>query len=472
MPPKAQRKTKKAASAASTADAAAVAAVPTESCPVCYDDVPLSSIIKCPNCPFQCCIDCQKRYDKPDCMECHAGFTHKFMNEVFGKKYVKERVIPKEKEDMITEEKKNLRLYNVLCEWEREFRVQKKRTRFGVKMSMGKRPELSDFDNDCFPCPKKECRGFVDKGKCSVCSVIVCIFCREIKESEEHKCDESILKNILEIKNTTKPCPKCTTAVFRTEGCDHMFCTNCRTHFHWITGKVLSNSTNGHYIQTARFAENIALRNIDETPTISDPYENNIHISRSRYPADIKRLLYTDLDVVRNIKKMHFDERDTISKIQKQKEDANIRFMLGDIDEKSWTNRVYMLSKQKQKNLLIANVLSIYIETIKRFQSDVSVGIEQIRVEINKLIELTNASLKSIHEEYGGSRVYITNNIYTPGIPPIIYGTDEEIDTIIKGINHGKTAEESERAMKELESCAVKLSLEDDELSYSRHLRR
>jgi hypothetical protein len=96
------------------------------------------------------------------------------------------------------------------------------------------------------PCVKENCLGVVNgKGQCGVCKTIICLDCSGIKtENEEHKCDPEELKTIEELKKSAKPCPKCGWAISKVLGCDHMFCTHCKTGFSWNTGKLISDRHN------------------------------------------------------------------------------------------------------------------------------------------------------------------------------------------------------------------------------------
>jgi hypothetical protein len=97
-----------------------------------------------------------------------------------------------------------------------------------------------------------DCRGFLsDNWICGVCEKQFCKFCREIK-THDHKCNPDTVKTIKMLKKDTKPCPVCNTLIYKIDGCDQMWCTQCRTAFSWKTGAIETVIHNPHYYQWLR----------------------------------------------------------------------------------------------------------------------------------------------------------------------------------------------------------------------------
>lgn len=73
------------------------------------------------------------------------------------------------------------------------------------------------------PCPANGCKGFLStQYKCGLCETKVCAKCHEIKRSDEdenHVCDPEVVKSVEAIKKECKPCPKCSAAIFKIDGC-------------------------------------------------------------------------------------------------------------------------------------------------------------------------------------------------------------------------------------------------------------
>lgn len=55
--------------------------------------------------------------------------------------------------------------------------------------------------------------------------------CKEAKEKffDGKDMDEATLKSL-----NIKKCPSCSSGVEKIDGCNHMTCQNCKTHFCWI----------------------------------------------------------------------------------------------------------------------------------------------------------------------------------------------------------------------------------------------
>ena len=103
-------------------------------------------------------------------------------------------------------------------------------------------------------CPKEDCRGFLStQWKCGLCENYTCPDCNELvgkTRNEEHKCDPNHVETTKLLAKDTKPCPSCGTGIFKIEGCDQMFCTQCNTPFSWRTGKIETGQIhNPHYFE-------------------------------------------------------------------------------------------------------------------------------------------------------------------------------------------------------------------------------
>jgi hypothetical protein len=103
-------------------------------------------------------------------------------------------------------------------------------------------------------CPATSCRGFLSTAwKCGLCKVNVCKDCLEIKAEAEHTCDPDTLKTAKMLSHDSKPCPTCACLIFKIDGCDQMFCTQCHTAFSWTTQKVEKGRVhNPHYYEWMR----------------------------------------------------------------------------------------------------------------------------------------------------------------------------------------------------------------------------
>jgi len=125
-------------------------------------------------------------------------------------------------------------------------------------------------------CPVEDCKGFLSTGwKCGICKTKVCSKCHEIKkrgtplegtnndgkeeeeeegeEERRHVCDPNNVETAKLLKNDTKACPKCATMIFKIDGCDQMFCTQCHTAFSWNTMRIETKIIhNPHYFQYLR----------------------------------------------------------------------------------------------------------------------------------------------------------------------------------------------------------------------------
>ena len=80
------------------------------------------------------------------------------------------------------------------------------------------------------------CSGYLDSNwNCSKCNKQTCEFCRDIKE-DNHVCNKDNKDSIEFINSTTKDCPDCSVKIYKTDGCDQMWCPKCKIVFSYNTG--------------------------------------------------------------------------------------------------------------------------------------------------------------------------------------------------------------------------------------------
>lgn len=105
---------------------------------------------------------------------------------------------------------------------------------------------------------------------CKLCNIKVCydcnkeiIPCIELNNNDEeedqnlidlknHKCNPDDLANISAIRLGAKSCPGCGIPIFKSEGCDHMFCISCHCMFNWSDLKITKTTTNPLYYEWLR----------------------------------------------------------------------------------------------------------------------------------------------------------------------------------------------------------------------------
>ena len=121
-------------------------------------------------------------------------------------------------------------------------------------------------------CPAPSCEGFLNKEwSCGICAVLVCKSCHETVGGAGHKCDPTTVESVKAIAKEAKPCPKCAAAISKIDGCDQMWCTQCKTAFSWKTGQIETTVVhNPHYYQWMRESGQVIPRAGNIVPNVGD----------------------------------------------------------------------------------------------------------------------------------------------------------------------------------------------------------
>jgi uncharacterized Zn finger protein (UPF0148 family) len=106
-------------------------------------------------------------------------------------------------------------------------------------------------------CFKILCNGKLDENYyCNSCFTTFCKDCEKTLPNN-HQCSQDDLESLAFISNLVK-CPKCKFPVIKSEGCNDITCSVCRTNFYYVTGEL---SRHGNH--TANEPSTVIKSNVD-----------------------------------------------------------------------------------------------------------------------------------------------------------------------------------------------------------------
>lgn len=260
----------------------------TSICNICCEkyNKTLNSKVTCPfvGCGYESCKTCVRTYllnttNDPHCMNCKNPWTNNFLVDNLNKSYIENHFKKHRKQLLVDKEiSRTPELMNLvertklieqhekeLTQMNEEYNKMKKLLNEMYKSVNEKKILIIRIKNGedtekerkkfIMPCPGENCKGYLStQYKCEVCKLFTCPDCFEIigySKDEPHECKEDNIKSTEMIKKETKGCPKCGVRIFKIEGCDQMWCTECKVAFSWNTGKIVvsGNIHNPHYYQ-------------------------------------------------------------------------------------------------------------------------------------------------------------------------------------------------------------------------------
>ena len=256
------------------------------SCTICFDAFNASTrkSICCPvdSCAKTACRACYQTFlcgedvTVPKCMFCNTQFTHSQIQRLGFTRLFLEREFAKHQQDVLFAQEQAMlpaaqaaaahdRLVKSIDDQIKDVAQQIKqlqalkidltRTKYQLQREG---PINDDAPTDQFihRCADSDCNGFVSSAwKCATCDKHTCSQCRELKaahDDHDHICNPDTVASVALLKTSTKPCPNCKVPVHKTDGCDQMFCTQCKRLWSWNTGRFETRGHNPHYLQWMR----------------------------------------------------------------------------------------------------------------------------------------------------------------------------------------------------------------------------
>ena len=263
-------------------------------------------------------------------------------------------------------------------------------------------------------CSYNGCQGFLSTSwKCGLCEKRTCPDCHEPKEAV-HVCKQECIDTANLLNRDTKTCPKCATLIFKIEGCDQMWCTQCATAFSWRTGQIeIGRIHNPHYYDYQRNNGRIQ-REIGDIPCGGMPISDALLQTVKNYYPYPRNQSIIYLRIIR----MHHHIQEVMMHTWiprwTDNQDLRVSFMLKDITEDIFKKKIQQREKENQKRTEIGHIMKTYqvitSEIMQRLVSSSSLEeFEEISKEFDIIREYINTISGKISKRYGCVSPYIND---------------------------------------------------------------
>jgi hypothetical protein len=334
-------------------------------------------------------------------MKCSKPFLRSFLSKDLVKKLYR----PLQEKLLWEREMLHMPNTQLLVDWEIKTEELKSQLRFGLRPVLPKKPAIVLSALQAFPCPSPACRGFVSGSRCGTCKQETCQKCREIL-AQSHVCDPNNLETMATLEKESKACPKCSVRIMRSAGCDHMFCTHCRTHFHWVTGDILKNSSNHHYLNTAEFAQTTQCTVLQPFPANAVPFHLRSH---ALFP-----LLFREADGAKYLRDAIFGAEKNARAHDEALIQIRLSFLRQKITEDQAKSKLYMEDMGHQKKTLMREILDLFLQTLYSLQRKfVNGNLEEIPGILERLLDFCRSSSADLKKEFGGTVAGFSSNIFS-----------------------------------------------------------
>lgn len=444
-------------------------------CVICDEKLNLKNhkLVSCEFCAFGACKTCYQTFlpeqNAPKCMnrECGRPWTRRFLNTTFSQSFLQKdwrksrekiafdretALLPATQEHL----ERRLRMENAFREsimirkqitklslyYIRLFKKEKKvlsrenqpddlralkdrldeaqailNTRYAGRFAARGVPNVA-VTHFVRACPAEDCRGFLSRDwKCGLCKVDTCSKCHVIKTDGggEHTCNPDDVATATLLNRDTKPCPKCHTGIFKIDGCDQMWCTQCHTAFSWRTGDIETHIHNPHFYEWQRRTNGgVAPRVPGDAPpqcAQDQPLNQYIfrHITGLQLDPEITTLagnIIRDIIHLRETDIRHFRTEENARIF----EENRILYLQNKISKAVFIRRVLMENKKREIHTEVRQVLEMFVQVstdiIHRFivlaqkKRDDLDRLKSKLNEIETLRQFTNEALKEIYTTF------------------------------------------------------------------------
>jgi len=213
-------------------------------------------------------------------------------------------------------------------------------------------------------CPVSDCRGFLNtEWKCELCDMYTCLKCHVVKYDKEHCCLPDDIATAKLLSTDTKPCPKCAIGIFKIDGCDQMWCTQCHTAFSWKSGLIETTIHNPHYYEFMR-------RTNREIPRVIGDQICEEQVIDHLFWLDFASLFVDQEDIsdveniVRSLIHLRLIQVPNYQQNHENNRELREKYLTNHLSETEFKVRIQRSNKMHEKKKEIYEILTLFIQSM------------------------------------------------------------------------------------------------------------
>ena len=253
-------------------------------------------------------------------------------------------------------------------------------------------------------CPYNGCKGFLSTAwKCGLCDMWTCPDCHEGRGADRegpHTCDSASLETAKMLARDSRNCPKCAAMIFKIDGCDQMFCTQCHTAFSWRKGTIETGTVhNPHYYDYLRRQGNIP-RNPGDVPCGGLPSWHELAVKMRLRQSPWYNMVAAAHRSVTHTQHVLIPRYTT--NLQVDNRDLRIKYMIGDLSDDDFKRKIQQRDKARQRKADIRQVCEMVMAVLTDlFQAlDRSGNLQMFVDSNNEFRDHVNLTLKKVSSRW------------------------------------------------------------------------
>jgi hypothetical protein len=249
-------------------------------------------------------------------------------------------------------------------------------------------------------CPIGDCRGFLSsRYKCGICGGKVCSACHVELQDEKHDCDPDAIKTVEELKKTTRNCPNCQVPIYKSSGCDQMWCVACHTAFNWKTGAIEKGIIhNPEYFEFIR-KSGLQTRNPHEQICGGIPaFQAVIRKAYTRQESDFLTNFYQNVAHVRHTILARLPTAmDNVSN-----QDLRIAYLMKELSEADFKSQLHLREKTLEKKIETRQILDTYVTVSEELLRQLVGGmtVKDLARHVSELIDMVNENISELSKTF------------------------------------------------------------------------